>query len=237
MGYTHYFAYDPSAESFVDAWPQMVTDAWLIASYVQVALGIPLAGADGQGAQQITKRHICLNGPALADLGHRDLPDRPRARRLRQTLRGRLLQDRTQALRHRGHLDTAALSAPGTRRLRDRLRRRLAAGLVRRGAPSDAGPCPSQRGRASVCPHRDDREQPPCAERLARAAVGRRDVTAFPTLRRLPHSPLTGCGWSRSSYPAYAREMHRGAQVHCVFVLLLGCLPPTCLASCSTSPV
>jgi hypothetical protein len=40
MGYTHYFAYDPNAESFVSAWPRMVSDAVL--TNALAALGSPL---------------------------------------------------------------------------------------------------------------------------------------------------------------------------------------------------
>jgi hypothetical protein len=70
VGYTHYFAYDPSAESFIAAWPQIFTDAWLIASYVQGALGTRLAGGDGQGQPEITQHRIRLNGPAVGGLDH-----------------------------------------------------------------------------------------------------------------------------------------------------------------------
>jgi hypothetical protein len=70
VGYTHYFSYDPSAESFVDAWPQIFTDTWLIACYVQRALGIRLADGDGHGPPEITRRRIRLNGPAVAGLDH-----------------------------------------------------------------------------------------------------------------------------------------------------------------------
>jgi len=70
MGYTHYFAYDPNAQSFVAAWPQMVSDAQRITSHVQETLAIRLADGMGEGAPEISERRIWLNGPAAGDLGH-----------------------------------------------------------------------------------------------------------------------------------------------------------------------
>lgn len=70
MGYSHYFAYDPTAASFLDAWPRMVCDARLIAAHVQSVLGIHLAGGAGEGQPEITERRIWLNGPSAADLAH-----------------------------------------------------------------------------------------------------------------------------------------------------------------------
>ena len=62
MGYTHYFAYDPAAQQFVAAWPQMVTDALVLAAYVQESLGVRLAGGLGDGEPELTSRRIRLNG-------------------------------------------------------------------------------------------------------------------------------------------------------------------------------
>jgi hypothetical protein len=73
MGYTHYFAYDPNAESFITAWPQMVDDARTIGAHVQKALGIRLAGGMGEGQPEFTERWIWLNGPSRRDLGHETL--------------------------------------------------------------------------------------------------------------------------------------------------------------------
>src|SRR3981189_1537026 len=70
MGHTHYFAYDPGTESFLDAWPQIFTDACLIASHVQEALGIRLADGDGRGSPEIPRGPIRLNGPAVAGFDH-----------------------------------------------------------------------------------------------------------------------------------------------------------------------
>jgi hypothetical protein len=70
MGYTHYFAYDPNAESFVKSWPQIVTDAHAIGAYVQQKLGIRLADGMGDGHPEFTERWIYLNGPSRRDLGH-----------------------------------------------------------------------------------------------------------------------------------------------------------------------
>lgn len=70
MGYSHYFAYDPAAASFRDAWPRMVCDARLIAAHVQSVLGIHLAGGAGEGQPEITERRIWLNGPFAGDLAH-----------------------------------------------------------------------------------------------------------------------------------------------------------------------
>jgi hypothetical protein len=70
MGYPHYFAYDPSAESFVNAWSRMVADSQLIVAYVQTALAVPLADSVGDGDPEITERWIRLNGPTADDLGH-----------------------------------------------------------------------------------------------------------------------------------------------------------------------
>jgi hypothetical protein len=70
MGYTHYFAYDPTARSFISAWPGMVRDAKLIAWYAQRVLGVSLAGGRGEGPPVLSDRRICLNGPVADDLGH-----------------------------------------------------------------------------------------------------------------------------------------------------------------------
>jgi len=70
MGYTHYFAYDPNAESFITAWSQMVTDAQLIAAHLQNELDIRLADGMGDSDPQLTGRWIWLNGPTAGDLGH-----------------------------------------------------------------------------------------------------------------------------------------------------------------------
>lgn len=73
MGYTHYFAYDPNAEAFTRAWPQMVDDARAITSYVQKDLRIKLAGGEGTGTPELTERWICLNGSAARHLDHETL--------------------------------------------------------------------------------------------------------------------------------------------------------------------
>ncbi len=73
MGYTHYFAYDPDAESFITAWPQMVDDARAIGVHVQETLGVRLAGGMGEGRPEFTERWIWFNGPSRRDLGHETL--------------------------------------------------------------------------------------------------------------------------------------------------------------------
>lgn len=73
MGYTHYFAYDPNADSFVQTWPQMVTDAALIATHVEESLGVRLAGGFGDGAPELSERRIWLNGTRSGDLHHETL--------------------------------------------------------------------------------------------------------------------------------------------------------------------
>lgn len=73
MGYTHYFAYDPNATSFTDAWPRMVSDAQLIAVHVQSVLDIKLADGVGEGWPEINERRIWLNGPLVGDLAHETL--------------------------------------------------------------------------------------------------------------------------------------------------------------------
>ncbi|HEX4188594.1 MAG TPA: hypothetical protein VHY83_11905 [Solirubrobacteraceae bacterium] len=70
MGYTHYYAYDPDAGSFIDAWPRMVADARLIAGYVGKTLGLRLANGAGTGDPELSERRIWLNGPSAGDLGH-----------------------------------------------------------------------------------------------------------------------------------------------------------------------
>lgn len=70
MGYSHYFAYDPRAESFIAAWPRMVADASRIAAHVENVLRIRLAGGAGEGRPEIDERRIWLNGPADEDLAH-----------------------------------------------------------------------------------------------------------------------------------------------------------------------
>ncbi len=70
MGYTHYFAYDPTAHSFLGAWPRMVADARLIAWHVRCSLEIPLANGVGEGKPELTERRVWLNGPNEDDLGH-----------------------------------------------------------------------------------------------------------------------------------------------------------------------
>jgi hypothetical protein len=87
MGYTHYFAYDPNAESFVAAWPQMVTDALLIATHVQRSLGVRLAGGFGDGEPELSERRIWLNGTRSGDLHHETLlidPAPPKTRHERE---------------------------------------------------------------------------------------------------------------------------------------------------------
>lgn len=73
MGYTHYFSYEPRADSFIAAWPQIVDDARLIAEHVQSELGVRLAGGLGTGEPELDRRHIWLNGPDRGDLGHETL--------------------------------------------------------------------------------------------------------------------------------------------------------------------
>lgn len=73
MGYTHYFADDPNAESFIEAWTQMVDDARAIAGHVHEAFCIRLAGGMGEGEPEFTERWIYLNGPSRGDLGHETL--------------------------------------------------------------------------------------------------------------------------------------------------------------------
>jgi hypothetical protein len=73
MGYTHDFAYDPNAESFITAWPQMVDDARTIGTHVQEALGVRLADGVGRGQPEFIERWIYLNGPSRRDLGHETL--------------------------------------------------------------------------------------------------------------------------------------------------------------------
>jgi hypothetical protein len=70
VGYTHYFAYDPNAESFITKWPQMVDDARAISTHVQDTLGIRLADGMGDGQPELTERWISLNGPSRRDLGN-----------------------------------------------------------------------------------------------------------------------------------------------------------------------
>ncbi len=70
MGYSHYFAYDPVAPSFVAAWPQIVADARLIAWFVQSSLDIPLAAGDGNAKPDLTERRISLNGQAAQGMAH-----------------------------------------------------------------------------------------------------------------------------------------------------------------------
>ena len=71
--YTHYFAYDPNAESFAHAWPQMVDDARTIAEHVQNELGVVIAGGDGTGEPEFSERWIRLNGTARGHLAHETL--------------------------------------------------------------------------------------------------------------------------------------------------------------------
>ena len=49
MGCTHHFAYDPNAEAFTRAWPQMVDDARAIVEHVVGRPGVALASGDGAG--------------------------------------------------------------------------------------------------------------------------------------------------------------------------------------------
>ncbi len=70
MGYSHYFAYDPTASSFVAAWPQMISDARLIAWFVQSSLDIPLANGEGDGEPELSDRRMWLNGPRLQGEAH-----------------------------------------------------------------------------------------------------------------------------------------------------------------------
>ncbi len=79
MGYSHYFAYDPTASSFVAAWPQMIADARLIAWFVQTSLDIPLANGDGNGEPELGERRIWLNGPVVQGLGHEAFSINPSA--------------------------------------------------------------------------------------------------------------------------------------------------------------
>ncbi|HEX3509830.1 MAG TPA: hypothetical protein VHT27_01900 [Solirubrobacteraceae bacterium] len=73
MGYTHYFAYDPNAEEFISAWPQIIEDARLIAEHVQSELHVRLTGGLGEGEAEFSERWIWLNGPTAGDLGHETL--------------------------------------------------------------------------------------------------------------------------------------------------------------------
>jgi hypothetical protein len=70
MGYTHYFAYDPNAESVTKARLRIIDDARAIGVHVQEALGIRLANGVGEGQPEFTERWINLNGPSRRDLGH-----------------------------------------------------------------------------------------------------------------------------------------------------------------------
>lgn len=58
MGYTHYFRYDPQAESYVAAWPTMLDDARKIVA----AANVPLTGGVGRGEPEFNERWIWLNG-------------------------------------------------------------------------------------------------------------------------------------------------------------------------------
>jgi hypothetical protein len=64
MGYTHYFAYDPNAASFIRAWPGIVSDAKVIAWYAQRVLGVRLSDGSGEGRPVFSDHRICFNGPA-----------------------------------------------------------------------------------------------------------------------------------------------------------------------------
>jgi hypothetical protein len=73
MGYTHYFSYDPNAESFITSWTKMVDDARAIAEHIQKKLGIQLTSAIGEDAPELTEALIGLNGPVLGDLWYESL--------------------------------------------------------------------------------------------------------------------------------------------------------------------
>lgn len=67
MGYTQYFAYQPQAAQWRDAWPRICTDAQVIIDHAP----IPLACGLGDGSPIVDGRRIWLNG--VADDAHEDL--------------------------------------------------------------------------------------------------------------------------------------------------------------------
>lgn len=70
MGYTHYFAYDPNARAYVEAWPQMGQDARRIVDHVRelgIAIGPGIDDYEGHTEPECNERWIWLNGVGEAE--------------------------------------------------------------------------------------------------------------------------------------------------------------------------
>jgi hypothetical protein len=186
MGYTHYFAYDPNAEAFTDAWPQMVDDARAITSYVQKDLGIRLAGGDGTGKPELTERWICLNGGAR-------LPARTRCGRCRAELvRADRDANHDAPLRHqRGAAERPAahtahpLKEPTMSQRRPRIHT-LAKLIIARFANLVLDGVGSTRHRGDRTARRAATRSPPQRARTAQPQGTRRDAARLRRLRLRP---------------------------------------------------
>jgi len=68
MGYTHYWAYQPSLPRYAQAWPTILADTRAIINRVRQA-GIVIAGPDGHRRPVLDDRDgIAFNGDATTDL-------------------------------------------------------------------------------------------------------------------------------------------------------------------------